>query len=204
MKKGQAAAIGAVGLLWLVACCGGRLFGADSNSQAESVVAVPDLVGDAMNTVSDQLESAGLEGSASDAHGSSDWSEKSVVLRIKPAAGTRVARGSTVTIVEASKGEIAFYSKPMPDLRGSMWLEINSGPGAPVDAYISYSWRDARGREKPGSIVAQKPAPGKRMKFGMPIKLTVANLEYQDSGSGSGPSVPDINWPNPCRHSRWC
>jgi beta-lactam-binding protein with PASTA domain len=204
MRRGWIVGLSVTALV--LTCCGSRLVTPGSHSRASSprFSVVPDLAGDSMDSVYDQLEKAGLKASATDIHGGTDWTSESVVIKAKPAAGIRVSRGTTVTITSASKAEIAFYKKPMPDLRGSLWINSASGRAKAVSVYLSTSWRDARGNEKPGSIVGQSPAPGKRMKLGAPIKVTVANYESDDSAGSSGPSVPNVNWPNLCRHTKRC
>ncbi|MER5703449.1 PASTA domain-containing protein [Micromonospora sp. NPDC002296] len=195
----------AVLVITLAGC--GSLGPATSSKQQDRHSVVPDLLGDTMDTVYDQLEAVGLVASATNAFGGSDWTADAVVVGMTPAPGTTVVRGSTVTISEATRGEIAFFSKPMPDLRGTMWIDTASGATEAVYPYLSFTWRDPRGKEKPGSIVAQKPAPGARIKLGTPIKLTVANLDPIEPGAGStrsGAWQPDVNWPNLCRHRRWC
>ncbi|MFU8875883.1 PASTA domain-containing protein [Micromonospora sp. SL4-19] len=192
-------------LMTLVGC--GSLGPSTSGKQQDGLTVVPDLLGDTMDTVYDQLEAVGLVASATNAFGGSDWTSDAVVVGVAPAAGTKVARGSTVKISEATRGEIAFFSKPMPDLRGSMWIDSASGATEAVYPYISFTWRDPRGKEKPGSVVAQKPGPGAHMTLGTPIKLTVANLDPIDPGTSSTRSDawhPDVNLPNLCRHTRRC
>jgi beta-lactam-binding protein with PASTA domain len=196
--------LAAGGLVLTLACCG---VGSTKSAAPDGPVAVPDLVGDAMDTVRDQLQAVGLVGSATNGYGGTDWGSDAVVVGQKPVAGTRVARGATVKISEATKGELAFFSKPMPDLRGLMWSDSASGVTEAAYPYLVWSWREPRRGERPGSIVAQKPAPGKRVKLGTKINLTVANYEpVSPSGSYGSPDDwdPDINLPNACRRTRWC
>ncbi|WP_161952717.1 PASTA domain-containing protein [Actinoplanes sp. TFC3] len=168
-------------------------------------IVVPDLVGGSLDEAHDQLEAEGLKASATNIYGEGDWPDDGVVLTILPVAGSRVRPGTTIAVSAATKTELAFYTKPMPDLRGSMPPDNLSDPLTHLR--IKYTYRAVRDREKLGSIVAQKPKPGTHMKLGAQITLTVADYKPTDSGGGSDyPDlrVPDVNWPNPCRHTKWC
>lgn len=179
--------------------------GGDAEAEEPTTVKVPDLVGDTMDTVKAQLDSAGLEGSATLAFGGTDWSAEAVVVGLSPAAGAEVERGSTVTISEATKAEIVFFGKPMPDLRGTRWLDSASGDLSAAHPYMKLSWRKPRGKEKEGSIVAQEPKAGTALKLGQPLKLTVA--DYSPVESGGEPAsgwTPNVDVPNVCRRTKWC
>jgi beta-lactam-binding protein with PASTA domain len=171
---------------------------------SDGKVAVPDLVNDTMDTVYDQLQDAHLVAKAATPVGVSDWTKDAVVLSTSPAAGVRVPPNSTVKIVEATKAEILFFSKPMPDLVGRRWLDAASDGMEAAYPYVEASWREPKGREEAGTIVAQKPSPGAKLKLGQTLRVTVANYSAVDSNGGSTIDVPDVNWPNVCRHTRWC
>ena len=167
---------------------------------------VPDLVGDTMDTVYDQLELADLKGSATLAFGSSDWSAEAIAVGTSPAAGTEVRRGSTVTISEARKDEIAFFAKPMPDLLGVRWIDVQEGGREAAYPYIKSTWRKPKSWEEPGTIVGQNPKPGAKLKLGQLINLTVVDWTGADSGGGELASgwTPNVDLPNVCRRTKWC
>jgi beta-lactam-binding protein with PASTA domain len=197
--------LAAVGLLLAVGCSSAptddrKAAGADSGGK----VAVPDLVGDTMDTVYDQLEKVGLVASAGTPLGVSDWTDKAVVLNTTPASGTRVTPGSTVKILEATEAEIRFFSKPMPNVVGTRWLGAASGDLEAAYFYFDATWRKPRGKEKPGNIVAQEPKPGAKLKMGQTLHVTVADFAPVDSKSGGNVTIPDVNLPNLCRHTKWC
>lgn len=194
----------ALSVLAMLLACGSRGLSDDAANDVSFAV-VPDLVGDTMDTVYDQLQDADLVASATNGYGGSDWDEDWVVIATDPKAGTQVEPGSTVEILEASKGEIVFYAKPMPDLRGTNWLDAAGGVTEAVYPYISFTWRKPKGREKPGTVVSQTPRAGATMKLGTPIVLTVVDYKAGDLGSGwDGYDGFDIDGPNICRHTRWC
>jgi beta-lactam-binding protein with PASTA domain len=128
-----------------------------------------------------------------------------LVVSFKPNAGTRVERYSTVTITFATKKELAFYKRPTPNLKGKQWEDLSA---TNPDLYLHFEvkYRDARDSETPGAVVEQRPANGTRMKLGDRIKVTVANEVYTSpDGSGTGTwDPPNVNWANPCRHTKWC
>jgi hypothetical protein len=169
---------------------------------------VPDLVGDTMNTVYDQLTEVGLVASAKNIFGDSGgtWGDQHVVVSTAPDAGTKLDVGGTVKVIEASKEQIVFYSKPLPDVRGTNWIEMGSGPIAAIYIYATTSWRTPRGKERPGTIVEQSPPPGTMLKLGERIALTVADYKAGDGGgSGNGGGIEiDVDMPSICRHTRWC
>jgi beta-lactam-binding protein with PASTA domain len=136
--------------------------------------------------------------------GVSDWTANAVVLSTTPASGTQVLRGSTVKILEATKAEVRFFSRPMPNVMGTQWLDAASGDLKAAYFYFDATWRKPRGEEKPGTIVAQKPKPGTKLKMGQTLSVTVAEFAPVDSNGASNVNVPHVNVPNLCRRTKWC
>ncbi|MGW4946358.1 PASTA domain-containing protein [Actinoplanes sp. NPDC004185] len=157
-----------------------------------------------MDTVYEQLKDVGLVANAETPIGVSDWTANAVVLSTTPASGTQVLRGSTVKILEATRAEVRFFSKPMPKVVGTRWLDAASGDLEAAYFYFDATWREPKGEEKPGTIVAQEPKPGEMLKMGQTLYVTVAEFAPVDSKGGSSVNVPDVNVPNLCRRTKWC
>jgi beta-lactam-binding protein with PASTA domain len=187
-------------------CCLGRLN--HSGTDADPRVKVPNVMGATMDAAGDRLRNADLEPSASNIYGDGRWGDDDgVVIAVKPASGTSVKRYSTVVITYATRSEIAFYKRPMPELIGQQWDVLTQGKLKDLYLHVDLTYRDARESEKPGSVVRQAPGGGAKLKLGSRLKVTVANEVYTDPGSsaGGGADLPNINWPNhPCRHTKWC
>ncbi|MEU8655299.1 PASTA domain-containing protein [Actinoplanes philippinensis] len=174
-----------------------------TKGSANETVAVPDLVGDTMDTVLGQLNKAGLAAEATTPVGDSDWSAEAVAVSTTPAAGTQVKPGTTVKILEARKGEIVFFSKAMPNLIGTQWDGAPSGTTEDVDLYFEVTSRKPKGNEKAGTVVAQDPKAGAKLKFGQTMRVTVVDWP-EDGDTGTSIDVPDVDLPNVCRHTKWC
>jgi beta-lactam-binding protein with PASTA domain len=187
-------------------CCLGRLN--HSGTDADPRVQVPLVVGATMDAAGDRLRKEDLEPSASDIYGHGGWGgDDAVVVAVKPTSGTSVKRYSTVAITYATRSEIVFYKSPMPKFIGLQWDDLTQGRLKDLYLHVDVTYRDARGSEKPGSVVRQVPEAGAKLKLGSKLKMTVANEVYTDPGSsaGGGVDLPNINWPNhPCRHTKWC
>jgi beta-lactam-binding protein with PASTA domain len=112
-----------------------------------------------VGTVYQELKDIDLEGSASNIYGDGGWSndDDAVVVSFKPNAGTKVERYGTVTITFATKKELAFYKRPMPNLKGKQWEDLSA---TNPDLYLHFEvkYRDARDSETPGAVVEQRPA----------------------------------------------
>ncbi|OJF10554.1 PASTA domain-containing protein [Couchioplanes caeruleus] len=168
------------------------------------MVAVPDLVGDTMDTVQAQLKAVGLSANAATPIGVSDWTSDAVVLSTTPAAGARASSGSTAKILEATKAEVSFFAKPMPDLIGVRWDDVASGDLEAAYFYLDASWRKPKAGEEAGTIVAQQPKAGTTLRMSQPLQVTVADLAPVDSKDGAVGAVPEVNVPDLCRRTKWC
>lgn len=198
-------ALATVGILFALGCTSAP----DTTEGATAAdtggkVAVPDLVGDTMDTVREQLQSTGLVADAATVAGASDWTNEAVAVSTAPAAGAQVVRGSTVKVVAATKAEVVFFAAPMPDLKGMKWVDVASGKTEAAWPYMDATWRKPKGAEKAGTIVGQKPAPGAALRLGQTIRVTVADYEAGEPGSGSSVVVPEVDLPSVCQRTKWC
>ena len=161
-------ALAVVGVVVALGCGVGHPSAKSAGSDSEDKIAVPNLVGAIMDTVYQQLDDVGLVASAETAIGVSDWTAEAIVLSTTPPAETRVSPGTTVKILEATKAEIGFFTKPMPNLVGTRWLDAASGDLSAAYFYFDATWRKPRGKETSGTIVAQTPKPGAKLKMDRP------------------------------------
>lgn len=197
--------LAALGLIFAIGCTSAGSGDDERPSAARDRAAVvPDLVGDTMDTVYDQLQGVGLVASASDLLGGGGWTEDHVVLTTSPAAGAEVQPGSTVKIFSATKAQIVFYAKPMPKLVGRKWLYIESGSTEGVSLLFKTRWRNPKGKEKPGTIVGQEPKAGTSLKIGQAVTITVADYTAANSTGGANVDLPNVDLPNVCRRTKWC
>jgi beta-lactam-binding protein with PASTA domain len=168
-----------------------------SDDASTSPVAVPDLMGDRMSTVYDQLEEVDLVAHAS------YWGHGDFVVEVSPAPGTLVERGTQVRITSMTGSEIRFYSAhtSMPDLVGLTHSEALRRLGPHF-----FRTRDLPGDSAlPQSSVVLRQTPAAGTPFTPDTKVRLDVVWRPVSGGFAFPGVHvDVDGPNPCAHTRLC
>lgn len=183
------------------------VFGADD--KPEGPVRLPDLVGKQLIEAESQVEVLGLDLSQDGISGSycPDRTD-CVIYRMAPKPGTLVQPGAEVAVRFITADESTFYKKhpKMPKIvgftedRADRFLK-------PVYGTVETERRETSAvPEGVERIIAQSPKPGKALKVGQRIKLIVGYNYGSSTGTGGSGDVdvPNLNWPNPCRGTRWC
>jgi len=146
---------------------------------AAQTKAVPNVVGTRAAAAVTQLRSEGFRVQET---GVVSKQPTGTVLAQNPAAGKRIAAGSTVTL-NVSRGLVT-----VPDTVGQSRNDAVAavrGAGLKPKAFVVASSRPK------GTVVAQKPAGGKRVPGGSPVRLNVS------SGSSTGAAPPPPPPPPP-------
>jgi beta-lactam-binding protein with PASTA domain len=170
---------------------------AQKQSEEPSMVTVPEIQGDRMSTVYDQLESAGLVGNAR------NWDQYHFAVDVRPPPGTQVEPGSVVRITTMTSSEIRFYRKhkQMPELVG----------GTLDDALVAMGPHFMREKHLPGSssmsqssvITRQSPPPGGRLTPKTDVFIEVVWRPV--SGGFDIPGIDvDVDVRSPCSYTRYC
>ena len=163
---------------WILVCgltgLTALIFGSNTTSHVDAdppTVVVPDFVGQTTRVLNLAMMQTHLQANVNDVvFAGSGWEldpADYVVTGISPKPGSRIASGSTITISCASKESLAFYQKPMPDLRGRDSSDINFDGVAPTDV----TYQPDRGQPY-GTIIDQAPQPGAALVLGQRIALT--------------------------------
>lgn len=170
------AAVAAVALV--VSGCSSTQGSSASSSAAASPsnVAVPNVVGAALDTASQALVSAGLL-TGTITRQPSDKAPGTVVAQ-SPATGTEVAPGSQVDLVVA----VSNNQTVVPDLSGKTAVDAANALSAAQLKVGTVTQQPMTGVTA-GTIVAQNPNPGTGVEIGSAVNVTVA---------AGKPAVPDL------------
>ena len=161
-------------------------------------VTVPDVVGRSEDDARAALEDAGLDVSVRPQE--SEDAEPGTVLEQDPAAGTEVARDSTVTIAVAEEPE----TTEVPDVVGRSQgaaTETLSGQGFRID--VEETGVDTPSED--GIVQSQSPEGGGEADRGSSVTITVGRFEPDlnpdpqpgDGGAGGGTGPPAGTPPSP-------
>jgi serine/threonine-protein kinase len=146
-------------------------------SDGPQQVAVPQVVGLTVSSARGRLDKAGLR--PSEREENSDTVEKGRVISVSPAEGTKVDKGSSVTLVVSS-------GKPqadVPDVTGKSFDEAQSTLQA---AGFKVTRTDKETTTKdPDIVLSQSPKGGTQVDSGTTVALTVAKAPSQVA-------VPDV------------
>jgi eukaryotic-like serine/threonine-protein kinase len=146
-------------------------------SDGPQQVAVPQVVGLTVSSARGRLDKAGLR--PSEREENSDTVEKGRVISVSPTEGTKVDKGSSVTLVVSS-------GKPqadVPDVTGKSFDEAQSTLQA---AGFKVTRTDKETTTKdPDVVLSQNPKGGTQVDSGTTVALTVAKAPSQVA-------VPDV------------
>ncbi|MEU6793128.1 hypothetical protein ABZ907_15640 [Nonomuraea wenchangensis] len=184
-------------------------------SPSPSAVRVPHWKGKRVrDSTLEALEDKGIKVSMTDITGSDspgcEYDEECVVLSSVPKPGKLIKPGSDLIVKVIDLAQYRFYGKrpTMPNLVGKSDNFDDAIPGLKQLEVIS-DFVASDYEERPGMsvlvrrVIRQKPAPGTRLRIGQRITLTYATGARSGGGSPDG-DLPNADWPNLCRHSRWC
>jgi beta-lactam-binding protein with PASTA domain len=142
---------------------------------AQRAVVVPNVVGRRAAVAAAALRARGFE-----VEKASVFSRKptGTVLGLTPAAGARIARGSTVTI-RISRGLVAVPAT-VGQSRDTAVAAVRAAGLVPKAVAVPSS-------QPKGTVVAQNPQPGKRVQPGSSVRLNISNGA---AGSSAPPPPP--------------
>jgi eukaryotic-like serine/threonine-protein kinase len=144
-------------------------------SSGPAQVTVPDVVGQSESSASGELSNAGLRTDITEEESADQ--QPGTVLRQDPAAGVKVAKGSTVAIVVAK----APAQVTVPDVTGSDQAGAEQRLGA-AGFNVSTQTRAVTDPAQDGVVVAQRPSGGTRADKGSTVTIVV--------GKASTPTTP--------------
>jgi eukaryotic-like serine/threonine-protein kinase len=132
---------------------------------------VPNVVGMRTSAAVSQLKAAGLQSQVTAVPAKA---APGVVVKASPVAGTKVAKGSTVSL-QVSKGETT-----VPDVRGQPAADakavLQTAGLTPVEFKVPSA-------QPKGTVTAQKPVPNKKVPRGSKVRINVS------TGTASSPGV---------------
>jgi eukaryotic-like serine/threonine-protein kinase len=138
---------------------------------AAAQIAVPNVVGMRTSAAVSQLKAAGLQSQVTAVPAKA---APGVVVKASPVAGTKVAKGSTVSL-QVSKGETT-----VPDVRGQPAADakavLQTAGLTPVEFKVPSA-------QPKGTVTAQKPVPNKKVPRGSKVRINVS------TGTASSPGV---------------
>jgi beta-lactam-binding protein with PASTA domain len=132
---------------------------------------VPNVVGDRTAVAVSRLKAAGLQSQVTTVPAKA---APGVVVKESPVAGTRVAKGSTVSL-RVSKGETT-----VPDVRGQAAADAKASLQAAGLVPVEFKVPSAQPK---GTVTAQKPLPNKKVPRGSKVRINVS------TGSASSPAT---------------
>jgi len=161
-------------------------------------VRVPDIQGDRMSTVYDQLEAAGLTGRAR------YWDREDLAVEVRPSPGTMVDPGTVVRIKTMTSGEIRYYRthKRVPDLVGHTYTYAGEVLG-PHFFRATYAKGDYSNLEQASIILSQSPPAGSPLRPTTKVRFVVAWRPVPGGFDIPGVDI-DVGAPNPCSYTRRC
>ena len=141
---------------------------------AVSLAQVPDVVGSKSPAALARLQAVGLTGQVTTVPAQA---AAGVVVAEVPAAGAKVARGSTVSL-KASTGPAT-----VPDVRGQPAADakgaLRTAGLVPVEFQVP-------GNQPKGTVTAMKPLPNKNVPRGSKVRINVATGSSVGGGGGAG------------------
>lgn len=138
---------------------------------AAAQVPVPNVVGDKTAVAVSRLKAAGLQSQVTTVPAKA---APGVVVKESPVAGTRVAKGSTVSL-RVSKGETT-----VPDVRGQPAADAKAALQTAGLVPVEFKVPSAQPK---GTVTAQKPLPNKKVPRGSKVRINVS------TGSASSPGT---------------
>jgi beta-lactam-binding protein with PASTA domain len=138
---------------------------------AAAQIAVPHVIGMRTANAVSQLKAAGLQAQVTAVPAKA---APGLVVNESPVAGTRVAKGSTVSL-RVSKGETA-----VPDVRGQAAADAKAALQAAGLTPVEFKVPNA---EPKGTVTAQKPVPNKKVPRGSKVRINVS------TGTASSPGA---------------
>ncbi|MFL5956778.1 MAG: PASTA domain-containing protein, partial [Solirubrobacterales bacterium] len=147
-------------------------------SSGPSQVTVPGVTGQSESSASSELSNAGLRTDITEEESSDQ--QAGTVLRQDPGAGTRVAKGSTVTIVVAKTPA----QVTVPDVTGEAEDAANRRLGD-AGFQVSTQTRTVTDPAQDGVVVAQRPSGGTRTDRGSTVTIVVGQ-----AGTPTTPTPP--------------
>ncbi|AKE40273.1 Stk1 family PASTA domain-containing Ser/Thr kinase [Corynebacterium kutscheri] len=141
------------------------------NGFSRSVVTLPNLVGETQSDAVTELEHLGLQVTVNNEPNPNI--ERGEVVRSNPASGSRVQKGSTVTITVSSGREVT----EVPDLTGKTIAEaadVLKNAGLELESQVRESSSDVI---EEGKIVEQTPSGGSQVSRGSKVVITVSTGE---------------------------
>lgn len=158
-----------------------------TSTQAERVE-VLDLVGAEADAAVGNLERNGLRAAVRQVPSDEP---QGVVVAQRPAPGTGLRKGATVTL-NVSRGrppDTTPEPATMPDVVGRPEAEARA---ALRDAGLEASVERVPSLEPGGTVVAQAKAPGTELERGSQVQINVSNGERPGSQPGATTTVPDV------------
>jgi beta-lactam-binding protein with PASTA domain len=152
---------------------------------------VVDLVGKSAREASDLLQKADLR--ATWVREATDQVAAGMVIRQDPAAGARVSPGSEVTVTISTAASVE-----VPRLIG---LTRSEAADRLKRAGLEYKWATTPSRQQTGTIVAQNPEGGVRLRRGSAVLVTVA---ASPEPSTSGRCIDGYVWREAVAGDRVC
>jgi serine/threonine-protein kinase len=154
---------------------------------AAAQIPVPNVVGTKTSVAVSQLKVAGLQAQVTTVPAKA---APGVVVRESPVAGTRVAKGSTVSL-RVSKGETT-----VPDVRGQPAAAAKAALRAaglvPAEFQVSST-------EPKGTVTAQRPLPGKQVARGTKVRINTSSGSAGGTGGQTTPASQTVSVPNVLR-----
>jgi serine/threonine-protein kinase len=144
-------------------------------SSGPAQVSVPDVVGQSESSATAELSNAGLRTDITEQESTSQ--QPGTVLSESPAAGAKVAKGSTVAVTVAK----APAQVTVPDVSGSPQASAEQRLGA-AGFNVSTQTRPVTDPAQDGVVVAQRPSGGTRADKGSTVTIVV--------GQASTPTTP--------------
>jgi eukaryotic-like serine/threonine-protein kinase len=138
---------------------------------ATAQTAVPNVVGRRTAVAVSRLKAAGLRSQVTTVAAKA---ASGVVVKESPAAGTRVAKGSTVSL-RVSRGETT-----VPDVLGQAVSDAKAAVRAAGLVPVEFKVPSAQPK---GTVTAQKPLPNKKVPRGSKVRINVS------SGSAFSPAT---------------
>jgi serine/threonine-protein kinase len=154
---------------------------------AAAQIPVPNVVGSKTSVAVSQLKAAGLQAQTTTIPAKA---APGVVVKENPVAGTRVAKGSTVSL-RVSKGETT-----VPDVRGQPVAEAKA---ALRTAGLVLAEFQVSSTEPKGTVTAQKPLPDKSVPRGSKVRINVSSGSGGGTGGTTNPTSQTVSVPNVLR-----
>ncbi len=143
---------------------------------AANVVAVPNVVGELATAATAELRAQGLAVGTSSVASSKP---RGTVLSQSPAAGAKVAKGSTI-VIRVSRGMVS-----VPDVVGQ--TRSTAVPAIRAAGLVPQAFTVPSAQSK-GTVVSQSPKAGKRVSGGSKVRLNISS--GQTSGGVPPPPPP--------------